>query len=312
MCARNVVSWTAIIAGYGKHGHGKEAVQLFERMQEMGIKVDHITLLAVLFACSHAGLVDEGCHYFHSMSREHCISPKAEHYGCMIDLLGRAGRLNEAYDFMMKMPLEPNSAMWGSLLGACINHVDTKLGRIVAEHLFELDPQNAGNYVALSNLYAAAAKWEEASEVRKMMKERGIVKEPGRSWIVVNKRVHEFVVRDRWHPHMEEIYAAWGSLVAKMKEAGYVPDTNSVWHDVEEEQKKSILYYHSEKLAIVFGLISIPYRMPIRIVKNLRVCGDCHTATKFISKIVDREIIVRDASRFHHFKDGVCSCGDYW
>eukprot|EP01018_Ginkgo_biloba_P010468 Gb_28787 [translate_table: standard] len=312
MSERNVVSWTTIIAGYGKHGQGKEALQLFEQMQETSMKPDHITFLAILFACSHAGLVNEGWHYFNSMSREHHISPRVEHYGCMIDLLGRAGLLDKAYDFISKLPVEPNAEMWGSLLGACIIRVNTKLGKLVAEHLFELDPQNPGNYVALSNIYAAAGRWEEVAEVRKMMKERGIKKEPGCSWIVVNKRVHEFLIQDSSHPQMKEIYAALASLSAQMKEAGYVADTNFVLHDVEEEQKECILYYHSEKLAIAFGLISTPHGTPIRIVKNLRICGDCHNATKFISRIVARQIIVRDASRFHHFKDGLCSCRDYW
>eukprot|EP01018_Ginkgo_biloba_P035432 Gb_20153 [translate_table: standard] len=304
MSEKSVITWNAMIAGYGKHGRGKDAVQLFEQMQWEGTKPDSVTFLALLSGCSHGGLVNEGCKYFDSMGSENCITPRVEHYACMVDLLGRAGRLDDALDFISKMPFEPNAAMWGALLGACRVHANVELGRHAAEHLFELEPENAGNYVVLSNIYAAAGMWEEVVNVRQMMKDKGVKKDPGCSWIKVNKMVHTFLVGDRSHPQSEEVYAMLDALTDKMKEAGYVPDTNSVLHDVEEELKEHILYRHSEKLAIAFGLISTPHGTPIRIVKNLRVCVDCHTAIKFISKIVGRQIVVRDCHRFHHFIDG--------
>eukprot|EP01018_Ginkgo_biloba_P038787 Gb_40303 [translate_table: standard] len=231
---RDVISWTTMIAGYGKHGHGEEVVQLFEQMQLTGMKPDHVTFLAVLSACSHAGLVDEGWHYFDSMRRDYCIPPREEHYACMVDLLGRAGHLNEAREIIDRVPFEPTACMWGALLGACRNHGNTELGKGAAERLFELDPQKAGNYVVLSNMYAAAGRWEDVINVREMMKERGIKKEPGCSWIEVKKRVHDFVIGDRSHPQTEEIYAVLERLTQEMKKAGYVPNTNFVLHDLEE------------------------------------------------------------------------------
>eukprot|EP01018_Ginkgo_biloba_P016404 Gb_25555 [translate_table: standard] len=312
MLQRDVVLWTSMISGYGKHGFAREALQLFKQMQLAGKKPNYITFVSILSACSHAGLVDEGWHYFDCMIQVHCITPRAEHYTCMVDLLGRAGHLDKAYELISKMPIEPGANVWGALLGACRIHNDIHLGKHAAEHLFELNPQNAGTYVVLSNIYAASGRWDDVAKVKKLMKDKMIKKEPGRSWIEINKRVHEFLVGDRLHPHTEEIYAMLEKLDGQIKAEGYVPDTNLVLHDVDDERKEHILFHHSEKLAIAFGLISTPPATPIRIVKNLRVCIDCHTATKFISNVVHREIVVRDVNRFHHFKEGICSCGDYW
>lgn len=231
----------------------------------------------------------------------------------MVDLLGRAGSLDDAHKLIKeKVPFEPNASIWGALLGACRIHGNVKLGKLAAEHLFELDPQNSGNYVMLAKIYVASGRWADAVKVRKMMRDRGIKKETGYSWIEIKKSVYTFVAGDRSHPQSEEIYAMIDNLTSQMKEIGYVPDTNFVLHNIEEELKEYILCHHSEKLAIAFGLISTPQGTPVRVVKNLRVCGDCHTATKFISKIVQREIVVRDCNRFHHFRDGLCTCGDYW
>eukprot|EP01018_Ginkgo_biloba_P036923 Gb_03481 [translate_table: standard] len=312
MPSHNVVSWTAMIVGYAMHGSGEAALQLFEQMQCFGMKPNHVTFVGVLSACCNAGLVDDGWEYFNCMSRDYHITPAVKHYCCMVDLLGRAGRLDEAEDFINKMPIKPDVALWGSLLGACRIHCNIKLGEQVAEHLFELNPNNSAHYVLLSNIYAATGRWDKVEKVRNLMKDRKIKKMPGCSWIEANNTVHTFLVGDTSHPQTHKIYEKLESLSGKMREAGYVPNTNFVLHDVEEEQKEHIVCYHSEKLAIAFGLINIPPETSIRIVKNLRVCGDCHSATKFISKIVAREIVVRDANRFHHFKNGLCSCGDYW
>jgi pentatricopeptide repeat protein len=246
------------------------------------------------------------------MRPDYCIAPELEHYGCIVDLLGRSGRLEEAWDFIQKMPIEPGVALWRSFLGACKVHRNIELGEYVAKRLFDLDPENAGHYVVLSNIYAAAGRWDDVEKVREMMKGRRVKKEPGRTWIEVNNKVYAFAIGDKVYPQKQEIFAMLERLSGQMKAAGYVPDINFVLHDVEDEQKEHILSHHSEKLAIAFGLISTPPGMLIRIVKNLRVCGDCHSATKFISKITERELVVRDANRFHHFKDGQCSCADYW
>eukprot|EP01018_Ginkgo_biloba_P009818 Gb_14459 [translate_table: standard] len=312
MPQQNVVSWNSMIVGYAIHGCGKEALQLFEQMQHSGMEPDHITFVGVLSACCHAGLVDDGWQYFDRMSQDYHITPGGQHYCCMVDLLGRAGHLDEAHNFINKMPIKPSPDVWGSLLAACRNHTNIELGERVAERLFELDPENSAHYVLLSNMYARAGRWEDKEKVRKMMKDRRVKKTPGHSWIEVNNKVYAFLVGDRSHPQTREIYAKLDGLFGQMKEAGYTPDMNFVFHDVEDEQKEHTLCHHSEKLAIAFGLINTSPGTPIRIVKNLRVCGDCHSATKFISQIVARDIIVRDAIRFHHFKDGQCSCGGYW
>eukprot|EP01018_Ginkgo_biloba_P037498 Gb_11389 [translate_table: standard] len=312
MPTKNVVSWSAMIAGYGIHGQGENALALFNTMQQTGMKPNHITFVSILSACSHAGLVDEGCQYFESMIRNYRFTPRMEHYACMVDLLGRAGHLDEARGFIEKMPLQPGVSVWGALLGACRIHCDVELGELVAGRLFDLEPQKAGYYILLSNIYAAAGRWDDVEKVRTMMNERGVKTTKGCSSIEVNNTIHTFLVGDRSHPQSEKIYAMLETLAGKMEKAGYVPNTNFVLHDVEEEVKEHMLYSHSEKLAIAFGLINTNSKTPIRIVKNLRICGDCHSATKFISKIVKREIIMRDVNRFHHFKDGLCSCGDYW
>eukprot|EP01018_Ginkgo_biloba_P007732 Gb_21237 [translate_table: standard] len=312
MHQRDVVSWNTMIAGYALHGCGKEALKLFEQMQHSGVNPNHVTLVCVLSACCHGGLVDEGRQYFDCMSQYYHITPAMKHYVCMVDLLGRAGRLDEAQDFINKMPFKPNATVWRCLLGACRVHNNIELGERVAELLFELDPKNDAPYVQLSNIYAAAGRWDGTANVRRMMKDRRVKKAPGCSWIEVNKEVHAFLVGDRSHPQTEDIYAMVERLSTEMKAAGYVPDTRFVLHDVEEEQKEQILFYHSERLAIAFGLINTTPGTSIRVIKNLRMCGDCHSASKFISKIVEREIVVRDANRYHHFKDGQCSCGEYW
>lgn len=312
MSERNVVSWTAIITGCAQHGRCREALEYFDQMKKQGIKPDKVTFTSVLSACTHVGLVEEGRKHFRSMYLDYGIKPMVEHYSCFVDLLGRAGHLEEAENVILSMPFIPGPSVWGALLSACRVHSDVERGERAAENVLKLDPDDDGAYVALSSIYAAAGRYEDAEKVRQVMEKRDVVKEPGQSWIEVDGKVHVFHVEDKSHPESEQIYVELGKLTEQIKEMGYVPDTRFVLHDVDEEQKERILFSHSERLAITYGLMKTPPGMPIRIVKNLRVCGDCHTATKFISKVVGREIIARDAQRFHHFADGVCSCGDFW
>ncbi|KAH9301061.1 hypothetical protein KI387_012644, partial [Taxus chinensis] len=312
MHERDVTTWTSMISGYAMNGCGKEALKLFEEMKQSCISPNHVTLLCVLSACSHAGLVEEGYRYFNCLSKSYHIQPSMEHYCCMVDLLGRAGRLDEAQDFINKMPIKPDATLWTSFLAACAIHNNIGLGERVAGIIFELDPHNPAPYVLLSNIYVAVGRWDDSKKIWKMMKGNGVKKTPGCSWIEVNKQVHAFLVQDRSHPQMESIHKELERLSQKMKVAGYVPDMKFVWNDVEEEQKEHIIRHHSEKLAIAFGLLNTSHGTTIRVIKNLRVCGDCHSAIKFISKIVEREIVVRDTSRYHHFENGQCSCKDYW
>jgi pentatricopeptide repeat protein len=246
------------------------------------------------------------------MFQDHGIMPTSTHYGCMVDLLGRAGRLREAEECIKKMPNEANPSIWAALLGACRVYCNVKLAESAAAHWLKLEPKNAAVYVLLSHVYAAAGMWDSIVEIRKLMEERGVQKEPGRCWIEVEGKMHTFVADDRTHLQVEQIYAELETLSVQMKEAGYVPDTRFVVHDLDEQQKERAVCYHSEKLAIAYGIISTAPGTQIRIFKNLRICSDCHTATKFISKITGREIVARDGNRFHHFNNGECSCGEYW
>ncbi|XP_059069664.1 pentatricopeptide repeat-containing protein At1g11290, chloroplastic-like isoform X1 [Cryptomeria japonica] len=312
MPERDVISWNAMIAGYAQNGFYKDAFKMFESMQHSGINPNIVSFACVLCACSHAGLVDEGCAYFNHMSNLYCITPTVDHYVCMVDLLARAGYLEDTLNFIIKMPVKSVVVVWMCFLGACRSHMNIGLGVFTAMLLFDLDPRSAATYVILSNIYAEVGRWDEAQMVRRLMKDRGIKKIPGCSWIESHNMVHAFCVGDRSHPQTKEIYAKLEKLAGEMKAAGYFPDSKRLLNAVEEEEKELFLCHHSEKLAIAFGLLITSFGTTIRIVKNLRVCVDCHTATKFISKIVAREIIVRDASRFHYFKQGQCSCGDYW
>lgn len=210
------------------------------------------------------------------------------------------------------MPIKPNGVVWGALLGGCKVHKNIDLAEEAIKHLSELDPLNDGYYVVISNIYAEAERWEDAARVRKLMKDRGVKKTSGWSSITVNGVVHEFVAGDQTHPQAEDICKIWDKLLVKMKRRGYAPKTSVVLLDMEEKEKEKFLYRHSEKLAVVFGLMTTPEGTPIRIMKNLRVCEDCHAALKIISGIVSREIIVRDRNRFHCFRDGQCSCRDFW
>eukprot|EP01018_Ginkgo_biloba_P031942 Gb_37802 [translate_table: standard] len=234
---RDVISWNSMIAGYSQHGRCKEALQLFEQMQQAGMKPDRITFVNVLSSCSHVGLVDEGWHYFDSMSQDHNIIPSVEHYACMVDILGRAGCLNEAEDFIKNVSFEHGALLWRILLGACRIHGNVEIAERVAECLLELEPHNSATYVLLSNIYAAAGRRSDVEKVRKIMKDRGVKKEPGRSWIEVKRRVHTFTAGDISHPQKEDIYAMLERLTGQMKTAGYVPDTKFVLHDLEQEQK---------------------------------------------------------------------------
>lgn len=309
---KDTVSWTSMIIALAQHGLGEEAIKLFEKMLALNIEPDHITYVGVLSACTHVGLVEQGRSYFNLMVSVHKIEPTLSHYACMIDMLGRAGLLQEAFNFIEEMPVEPDVIAWGSLLSSCKVYKNVDLAKVAAERLLLIQPDNGGAYSALANVYSACGKWEDAAKIRKLMKDRGVKKEQGFSWVQIQNKVHVFGAEDGRHPQKDEIYKMMDKIWKDIKKMGFVPDTESVLHDLEEEVKDKLLRYHSEKLAIAFGLISTPENTTLRIMKNLRVCNDCHTAIKFISKLVGREIIVRDVTRFHHFKDGFCSCRDYW
>ncbi|KAJ6897696.1 hypothetical protein NC652_024491 [Populus alba x Populus x berolinensis] len=284
----------ALIDMYAKCGNLGAARGVFEKMQIRNVisgQPNGVTFVGVLYACSHAGLVEEGRRTFASMTNEHNITPKHEHYGCMVDLFGRANLLRDALELVETMPLAPNVVIWGSLMAACQIHGENELGEFAAKQVLELEPDHDGALVQLSNIYAKDRRWQDVGELRNLMKQRGISKERGFSLIELNNQVYEFVMADKKHEQADKIYEKL---------------------DGEEEGKKEVVLWHSEKLALCYGLMSEGKGSCIRIVKNLRVCEDCHTFIKLVSKVYGMEIIVRDRTRFHHYKAGVCSCNDYW
>ncbi|CAL2273124.1 unnamed protein product [Prunus armeniaca] len=306
------VAWNSLLSVFALHGLGKEALETFTKMVNRGVKPNAITFVSLLTGCSHAGLVKEGLNYFHSMEKRYGMVPREEHYSCVIDLLGRAGRLKEAEEFINNMPIQPNAFGWCSFLGACRIHGDQERGKLAAAKLMQLEPENIGARVLLSNIYAKEQQWEDVRSVRKKMRDGRMKKLPGYSWVDVGNKTHTFGAEDWSHPLMKEIYEKLDALLDQIKEAGYVPQTDSIPHEMDESSKEKLLHHHSERIAIAFALISMPAGKQIIVKKNLRVCLDCHSAIKYISKVVGRKIIVRDNNRFHHFADGLCSCGDYW
>ncbi|BAT87325.1 hypothetical protein VIGAN_05068200 [Vigna angularis var. angularis] len=312
MSERNAVSWTSLIVGLAVNGFGEEALELFKEMEGQGLVPTEITFVGVLYACSHCGMLDEGFNYFRRMKEEYGIMPRIEHYGCVVDLLSRAGLVKQAYEYIQNMPVQPNAVIWRTLLAACTKHGYLDLGEIARSHILKLEPKHSGDYVLLSNLYASERRWTDVQVVRRSMLKDGVKKTPGYSLVELGNRVYEFTMGDRSHPQSRDVYALLEKITELLKLEGYVPLTANVLADIEEEEKEQALSYHSEKVAIAFMLLNTAPGTPIRVVKNLRVCADCHLAIKLISKIYDREIVIRDGSRFHHFKGGACSCKDYW
>ncbi|KAF7148781.1 hypothetical protein RHSIM_Rhsim03G0014700 [Rhododendron simsii] len=284
---RNLGMWNAMLIACNQHAHIEKAFALFKQMESVCIKLNFITFLCVLYACSHAGLVEEGKHYFELM-KVYGIEPGDQHYTSMVDLLGRAGRLQDAVSIINGMLIKPTESVWGALLTGCRIHKDTELAIYAADRVFELGQVSSGMHVLLANAYTAAGRYEDAAKAKKMLGTEGR------------------------HPISVEIYRKLKELGEEMERAGCVADTSFVLREVGSDEKNQAIRYHSERLAIAFGIITFPPVRPIRVMKNLRVCGDCHTAIKFMSKCTGRVITVRDNNRFHRFEDGKCSCGDYW
>ncbi|CAL5029150.1 unnamed protein product [Urochloa decumbens] len=312
MPARNVVSWTAMINGLGKHGLGREAIAMFERMRAEGVEPDEVAYLALLSACSHAGLVEECRLYFSRM----IPSPKAEHYACMVDLLGRAGELREARDLILTMPMEPTAGIWQTLLSACRVHRDVPVASDAAGVLLAMDGDNPANYVMLSNVFAEAGQWRACHQVRDAMRRRGLKKQGGCSWVELDKEVHFFYGGgDHAHPRAADIRRVLCHVETAMRERlGYSADARFALHDVDDESRAESLRVHSERLAVGLCLLRNggSAGQVIRVYKNLRVCGDCHEFFKGLSAVLDVVLVVRDANRFHRFQQGVCSCRDFW
>ncbi|KAL2343301.1 hypothetical protein Fmac_004586 [Flemingia macrophylla] len=313
MRERNVFSYSSMIVGFAIHGLARAAIKLFYDMLETEVKPNHVTFVGVFTACSHAGLVDQGQKLFATMEKCYGVAPTGEHYACMADLLGRAGHLEKALRLVEAMPMEPNGAVWGALLGASHIHGNPDVAEIASRHLFELEPDNIGNYLLLANTYATAGRWEGVSRVRKLMREKKLKKNPGCSWVEAkNGMIHEFVAGDVQHPEINEIKKELNDLLERLKDIGYQPNLGAVPYGIDDEEKRLLLMNHSEKLALAFGLLSTDAGSTIKIMKNLRICVDCHIVFCGASKVTGRKVVVRDNTRFHHFLNGACSCSNFW
>ncbi|KAH7652948.1 TPR-like protein [Dioscorea alata] len=312
MPEKNLLAWTTMIKGLGMHGRGEEALQIFSEMERSGVVPDDIAFIGALCACTHAGLVDRGHQIFDSMYQCYGLRPKVEHYGCMVDLLARNGLLNEAKELVDSMPMEPDASVWGAFMAGCRFHRNVELAEYAVKHLIQLEPNSSGVYVLLANIYASTGRHADAKMVRYLMKKKRIEKIPGCTLVEIRGIVHQFLVGDTSHAQIKDILMKWDEIEDRIRLEGYVPNKKEVLLDINEDEKEDALSRHSEKLAIAFALISSEDGATIRLVKNLRVCTDCHDATKLISKVYEREIVVRDRTRFHLFKDGSCTCKDFW
>ncbi|OWM75228.1 hypothetical protein CDL15_Pgr023749 [Punica granatum] len=303
MGERNLTTWDTMIAGLAKNGLGEEAIDIFTKFKEAGFKPDGQMFISVFFACGVVGDAHEGMLHFESLAKDYGIIPSMEHYASVVDMLGRIGHLDEALEFIERMPFQPSIEVWETLLNLCRIHGERELGDRCAEIIGELDPlrlneQSRSGLVPVNKL--EMAKEEEKKKAAK------------KDILAARSMIHEYRAGDTSHPMTDQLYAQLRRLRVHMKEAGYVPETKCVLHDVDQESKEDALLAHSERLAFSRGLLDTPARSMIRIIKNLRVCPDCHNALKFMSKLVGRKIVMRDAKRFHHFEDGDCSCKDYW
>ncbi|XP_031097308.1 pentatricopeptide repeat-containing protein At1g15510, chloroplastic [Ipomoea triloba] len=313
MQQQDVAAWNILLTGYAQRGQGELAIELFDRMINSNLKPSEITFISLLCACSKSGMVNQGLEYFDIMESKFFIKPNLKHYACVVDLLGRAGQLEDAYDFIQKMTIKPDIAIWGALLNSCRIYRHLELGELAARHILEMDEVNLGYYTLVCNLYFDCGKWDEVARLKKLMREKGLDIDPGCCWIEVKGKVHAFLSGDDFHPEIKQINEVLKGFFDKMKAAGLDEPERSLVDEVEAS-KAEIFCGHSERLAIAFGLLNSVPGMPISVTKNLYMCQSCHNLVKFISMAVRREISVRDCEGFHHFKDGSCSCGDngFW
>lgn len=304
---RDVSSWNSVIMAHAIHGFGRKSIELFSEMRDDGIKPNYSTFVSLLTSCSTSGLVDKGWEFFNSMKKDYDIDPGIEHYGCILDLIGRTGDLDRAKNFVEELPLAPTGRIWGSLLTASRNHRNIELAEFAAQHIFDLEHDNTGCYVLLSNLYAEAERWGDVERIKSLMKQRGLEKTVGWSMVenTTSCKPHRFINQDKSHVQTNMIYDVLSILSRKIAEEKNV-------RGMTQFRPLDSPANHGVRLAICFGLISTKVGSPVLVRKNTRICEDCHGAVKKISKITKREIVVGEPKVFHHFINGNCSCGDYW
>lgn len=314
LCDMNVVGWNAMMAGYAQQGDYQSVLELFESFEGCGLVPDEYTFLAILTALCNAGMFVEIEKWFKRMKVDYCLEPGLEHYTCLVGAMARAGHLERAEKTVLTMPFEPDAAVWRALLSACAYHGEADKAWSMAKRVLELEPHDDYAYIIVANVLSSGGRWDDVAELRKAMKDKRVKKKGGRSWIEVQGKVHVFVAGDWKHEKSKEIYQKLAELMGDIEKLGYVPVWDEVLHNVGEEKRKEALWYHSEKLAVAFGVLcgSAPPGKPLRIVKNLRICKDCHEAFKYMTRVLEREIIVRDVNRYHRFLNGTCTCRDIW
>uniref|UniRef100_A0A1D1YC30 Pentatricopeptide repeat-containing protein At2g22070 n=1 Tax=Anthurium amnicola TaxID=1678845 RepID=A0A1D1YC30_9ARAE len=312
MPTRTMISWTSMVTAFSQHGQSNDALRLFEDMRLAGVRPNEITFVGVLSACSQAGMIVEAERYLKMMTKDYRIKPVMDHYGCMIDMYVRLGMLEEAFNFIKGMPFGPNEVIWSMLIAGCRSHGKMELAFQAADRLLELGPKSSETYFLLLNMYISAERWQDVSKVRKLMKQEKIGGVKDWSWVNLKEKLYYFGLDDRSHPQSAQMYELLGSLLEKAKHMGYISyeSLEIVDDDVGEKEPHSLVH-HSERLAIVFSLINTAEGMPVRIIKNISMCRDCHSLVKFFSALTQREIIVRDSKRLHRFREGKCSCGDF-
>ncbi|PON59623.1 DYW domain containing protein [Parasponia andersonii] len=311
MSTRTLISWTSMITSLAQHGMSQQALHLFEDMRLAGLRPNQITFVGVLSACSHAGMVEEALIYFEMMQKEYRIKPVMDHYGCLIDMFVRLGRLDEAFDLIKKMDFEPSEFIWSNLVAGCRSHGNLELGFYAAEQLLNLKPRDAETYVLLLSMYLSEGRWKDVSRVRKMMKEEKIGKLKDWSWISIKDKVYSFKPDDKSYLQSADFHKFLENLIEQAKSLGYETGEDLEVRDEDEAKASSSTSYHSEKLAIAFGLLNTPSSAPIRVNKNFIMCRDCHSFVKSISLLTAREITIRDSKRLHKIVNGKCSCGDF-
>lgn len=297
---KDVVTWTSLIDAYGHRNDCNTAMQCFNKMRDQGVDPDAATFACLIVACSHVGLVEEGQHYMRMMTEQYGIIPDTQHYNCMADLFSRSGRLDEAELIVRTMPLKESFPGWMSLLSSCKRYSNVELGRLCFDRLVEQEPLEGAAYVLMLDIYAIAGRWKEFNNVKNMMESAGAQKKPARASIAVNHKIQEFIVGEQ----RTDSSAKLQSL--RMEAANKITPLQ-----VGSFSNDDALCGHAEKLALAFGLLNTEKGSTLVVTKNLRMCTACHSGTKLLSKVEKREIVVRDAHRVHHFKDGFCSCGDH-
>ncbi|XP_028797548.1 pentatricopeptide repeat-containing protein At4g35130, chloroplastic isoform X2 [Neltuma alba] len=312
MSCRDIISWNTMMMAYAIHGMGKMSVELFSEMKRQGIKPNDSTFVSLLSSCCNSGMVDDGWMHYNSMKRDYGIEPKAEHYGCMLDLIGRTDDLDRAVSFIEAMPVLPTARIWGSLLNASRNKGNLELAELAAERILTIEHDNTGCHVLLSNMYAEAGRWDDVERIRSIMKKEGSGRTVACSIIETNHTLHRFTNDDRSQLESDMIHNVRDIILRNTGDENCIYSLTKFKPKDAARKRANLPKNHSVKLAICYGLISTTIGNPILVRKNTRLCEDCHIFVKKISKNTKREIIVGDSKVFHHFKDGHCSCGDYW